>query len=161
MLGSFCPRQTRVQNLKGVSCDEKRKRKRGLGSMKRGKGADFYALYPGSSRGNNRTMVLLFSGKKRRTSLTSFHWVFSLIFIVRGGPLLTFAIVHVFSHFSEMAEFSILPTQLLSSAPPRNEVEEIFRVMTWSLVGSTKMWSRIRFPAAAPWRERIILSVSL
>ena len=92
--------------------------------------------------------------------MTSFHWVFSLIFIAREGPLLTFAIVHAFSHFSEMAEFSILPTRLLSSAPPRNEVEQIFRVITWSLVGSTKMWSRIRFPAAAPWRERITMSVS-
>ena len=98
--------------------------------MKLGKGADFYALCPGSSRGNNRTMVLLFLGKKGRTSLTSFHWVFSLIFIVRVGPFLTSAIDHVFSHFSEKAEFFILPMRPLSSAPPRNEVEEIFKVMT-------------------------------
>ena len=47
----------------------KKGRKRGLGSMNFGKGADFHALYPGSSGENNRTMVLLFLGKKRKNLL--------------------------------------------------------------------------------------------
>ena len=97
--------------------------------MERGMGADFLRALSWVIMGNNRTMVLLFLGKKRRFSLTSFHWVFSLIFIVRVGPFLTSAIDHVFSHFSEKAEFFILPMRPLSSAPPR-EVEEIFKVMT-------------------------------
>ena len=37
--------------------------------MSFGKGADFYALDPGSSGENNRTMVLLFLGKKRKNLL--------------------------------------------------------------------------------------------
>ena len=127
--------------------------------MGRRLGAQFYAPSTWVTKQNNRTIVLLFLGEKRRFSLTSFHWVFSSIFIARQGCFLTSVIVHAFLHFSEMAEFSILPTRLLSSAPPRNEAEQIFRVITWSLVGSTKMWSRIRFPAAAPWRVRITMSV--
>ena len=69
VLGSFCPKQTRVQKSERGVLWWKRERKRGLGSMNFGKGADFHALYPGSSGENNRTMVLLFLGKKRKNLL--------------------------------------------------------------------------------------------
>ena len=92
--------------------------------MGRRLGAQFYAPSTWVTKQNNRTIVLLFLGEKRRFSLTSFRWVFSSIFIARKGCSLTFAIVLVFSHISEMAEFPILPTWFLSFALPRNEVQQ-------------------------------------
>ena len=97
--------------------------------MNFGKGADFHALYPGSSGKNNRTMVLLFLGKKRKNLLDFLPLGLLINIHCTSRAFLTSAIDQVFSHFSEKAEFFILPMRPLSSAPSR-EVEEILKVMT-------------------------------
>ena len=92
--------------------------------MGRRLGAQFYAPSTWVTMQNNRTIVLLFLGEKRRYSSTSFRWVFSSIFITREGFLSRLQLF-IFSHFGEMAEFPILPTRFFSFAPSRNEVQQL------------------------------------
>ena len=87
-------------------------------------GAQFYAPSSWVITENNRTMVLLFLGKKKEILLNFLSLGLLINIHCTKGCSLTFAIVHVFSHISEMAEFPILPTWFLSFAPPRNEVQQ-------------------------------------
>ena len=126
--------------------------------MGRRLGAQFYAPSTWVTKQNNRTIVLLFLGEKRRFSLTSFRWVFSSIFIAREG---VFSRLQLFMFFRTSVRWqNFLFCQrgfcrLLPHAMRYSSFQSLFvdadRV--------TRIWSCILLPAAAPLREYVTLSV--